>query len=80
MSAHTTTSPHVLALAGMMKCRFSPPEACDGVEPTPDEDRAAIKQADKAGKREEVLQLLATERHQWHCEGAPHGVNRWMHA
>ncbi|WP_429502097.1 hypothetical protein [Paraburkholderia youngii] len=42
-----------------------------------------MEQTDQAGKREEVLQLLekiATERHKWHRGGAPHGVNRWMHA
>ncbi|MBB5413902.1 hypothetical protein HDG34_007885 [Paraburkholderia sp. HC6.4b] len=56
---------------------------CDGVKPTPDEYRAAMEQADKAGNREEVMQLLekiATERRKWHRGGSPLRPNRWNQA
>ncbi|MBB5467462.1 phage gp36-like protein [Paraburkholderia sp. Clong3] len=56
---------------------------CDGVKPTPDEYRAAMEQADEAGRREQLLQLLekiAAEQRKWHRGGSPLRPTLWNHA
>jgi phage gp36-like protein len=56
---------------------------CDGVQPTTEEYQAAMQQADKVNKREEVLRLLkkiAVERNRWRRNRSPRRVNHWRQA
>ncbi|WP_429446098.1 hypothetical protein [Paraburkholderia sp. WC7.3g] len=56
---------------------------CDGVEPTSDQYRAVMEQADKAGNREAVLQLLEkipAERLKWHHGGSSLRPTLWNQA
>ncbi|OLL27482.1 hypothetical protein BTH42_32070 [Burkholderia sp. SRS-W-2-2016] len=53
---------------------------CDGVEPTPEEYQAAMQQADKVNKREDVSRLLkkiAVERNRWRRNATLQRVNHW---